>query len=112
MAQNGAAADAFERVMVSVNGDMRLALALVDRVAASPSFFSNDLALHADELVKYYQEQPVHKQAAEMETSRLHPYASRVIKDIHQIIHPGGNRNHVTRMGTLDLGKKLTVGKL
>lgn len=47
--------------------------------------------------------------AREMEWSRLHPWASRLIKDLHEIVH-GGHRGQIPN-DPLGVGPGLTLGK-
>jgi len=97
--------DAMNRLLLNTDNDVTLVMALIDRVQQDLEFFEGVIPF-AEALLERYMTLGPNFQAREIEINRLHPFVSRLFKDLHQILHPqGGHRAHLDNNGTLSLGK-------
>ena len=90
-------AQALQRVLDTLDGNVRLVFALTDRVAQAGAFITDArIEEYTAAVSAWYEGVPAHRHAEELEMSRRHPYIPRLVRDLHQLIHPGGgDRGHV-----------------
>lgn len=84
--------------------NVEIVLALIDKVKNNYQCFKT-LPPFSTALHQYYQGLQFPQMQAEMTISRLHPFCARVVRDIHQIVHPRGHWGHTSVLGDFDMGK-------
>lgn len=91
-------------ILIELVPNLPLIYALLKRIASQIDFF--DIREEANGLVNYLLEIP-NEFGRELLWSRRHPFASRLIRDLHEIIH-GGHRGPIAE-NNLEQGPGLTL---